>query len=506
MSLRSAVFSTTALVLLATSATADVTAKDIWLDWKTYMAGFGYAVEGQETMSGDTLQISDLKMSVPMPDTNGEFALSLEKIELTENGDGTVNLVFPEIMPISFVATGPDGEAVKGALDYSMQNMNMLASGDASKITYDYSADQLGIVLKSLSIDGDALPEGALKVEFTSKDLSGQSVMEPGALRKIAQNMALGATTYTVSFKDPDSDDGVNFDGSMASLGFAGDSFIPLSMDPENIASALADGFAVDGDIRYSGSKTEFSFTDGGDTMSGSSAAESAKIDVRMNKDLLEYAGTSTGVNFNLNGAEIPLPIIAGLGEVAFNLLIPVAKADTPSDFALGLTLGDFVTSDDVWSMFDPGKALPRDPATISFDVIGKAQMLFDFFDPKQMAAVENGDAMPAELTALTLRNLLVSVAGAQLSGTGDFTFDNTDLESFGGIPKPTGGVDVKLVGGNGLMDKLVEMGLLPQEQAMGARMMMGLFTRPGEGDDTITTKVEINEEGHILANGQRIQ
>jgi len=54
--------------------------------------------------------------------------------------------------------------------------------------------------------------------------------------------------------------------------------------------------------------------------------------------------------------------------------------------------------------------------------------MLFDFLDPEQMAEVENGNVMPAELEALTLRNLRVAAAGAELTGTGDFTFDNTDL------------------------------------------------------------------------------
>ena len=506
MMLRSAIFSTTSLVFLATSASADVSAKDIWADWQSYMAGFGYAVEGQETMSGNTLTISDLKMSVPIPEGQGEFAMNLDKVDFVENGDGTVNLVFPEVMPVFFEAAGPEGETVKGSLDYTMQNMNMRASGDLSKVIYDYTADQIGIVLTELAVEGETMPEGAFNVSFTSRNLSGQSVMEPGALRKIAQNMALGATTYAVTFKDPSSDEGVNFNGEMASLNFSGDSFLPASMDPENVANALADGFAVDGDISYSGSKTTFSFTDGGDTMNGSSGAETATIGVKMNKDLLEYAGSSKGVNFNLNGAEIPLPIVAGLGEVAFNLLIPVAKSDTPSDFAFGLTLADFVTSNDLWSMLDAGNVLPRDPVTISLDLVGKAKMLFDFFDPEQMAAVETGDAVPAELTAITLRNLLVSAAGAKLSGTGNFTFDNTDLESYDGFPKPTGGVDFALVGGNGLMDKLVQMGLLPQEQAMGARMMMGLFTRPGEGEDSLTTKIEINEEGHILANGQRIQ
>ena len=73
-------------------------------------------------------------------------------------------------------------------------------------------------------------------------------------------------------------------------------------------------------------------------------------------------------------------------------------------------------------------------------------------------------------------------------------------------MPKPTGAVDLKLVGGNGQLDKLVTMGMLPDEQAMGARMMMGLFAVPGDAPDTLNSKIEINDEGHVLANGQRIQ
>ena len=73
-------------------------------------------------------------------------------------------------------------------------------------------------------------------------------------------------------------------------------------------------------------------------------------------------------------------------------------------------------------------------------------------------------------------------------------------------MPKPTGSLDLTLVGGNGLIDKLVAMGLLPEEQAMGARMMMGLFAVPGDGEDSLKSKLEINEDGHVLANGQRLK
>ena len=136
----------------------------------------------------------------------------------------------------------------------------------------------------------------------------------------------------------------------------------------------------------------------------------------------------------------------------------------------------------------------------------GKAKLLFDLLDPAQMEAVDRGEAMPGELNAVTLNALTVRAAGAELTGEGAFTFDNSDLETFDGMPAPEGSVDLALSGGNGLLDKLVNMGLLPEEQAMGARMMMGLFAVPGAGEDSLTSKIEVKSDGQILANGQRLK
>ena len=166
----------------------------------------------------------------------------------------------------------------------------------------------------------------------------------------------------------------------------------------------------------------------------------------------------------------------------------------------------DFAVSDMIWGLLDPSAQLPRDPATLALDLSGKAKVLFDFLNPDQAAALQSSGAAPGELNALTLKSLVLDAVGARLTGTGDFTFDNSDLTSFDGMPRPTGAVDLKLVGGNGLLDKLVAMGMLPQEQAMGARMMMGLLAVAGTEPDTLNSKIEINDAGHILANGQRIQ
>ena len=53
---------------------------------------------------------------------------------------------------------------------------------------------------------------------------------------------------------------------------------------------------------------------------------------------------------------------------------------------------------------------------------------------------------------------------------------------------------------------RLVSLGVIGQEDAMGAMMMMSMFARPGDEEDTLTSTLEVREDGAVLANGQRIQ
>ena len=199
------------------------------------------------------------------------------------------------------------------------------------------------------------------------------------------------------------------------------------------------------------------------------------------------------------------MPIDLEMETYGYRFAMPMTKSEEPQDFRLGLTFAGFTMNDFLWNLFDPGTVLPRDPATVSFDITGKGNWLFDLMDPDEAQAMAMADT-PGELHEMNLSNLVVDAAGARLTGDGALTFDNTDTETFNGLPRPEGEVNLTLLGGNGLIDKLVTMGLLPEDQALGARMMMGLFAVPGEGEDVLNSKIEINDQGHVLANGQRIQ
>jgi hypothetical protein len=176
--------------------------------------------------------------------------------------------------------------------------------------------------------------------------------------------------------------------------------------------------------------------------------------------------------------------------------------SETPQDFAFLTRIVDLTVSEDVWGLFDPAATLSREPVTFILDTKGTGRWLQDIMDPEvQMDGVEP----PGELNSLDLTQVLLRAAGAEVGATGGLTFDNTDLTTFDGMPAPTGAINVTIKGVNKLIDNLIAMGLLPEDQAMGARMMMGMFTRPGAGPDEVTSVIEF-KDGGLFANGQQLQ
>ena len=68
----------------------------------------------------------------------------------------------------------------------------------------------------------------------------------------------------------------------------------------------------------------------------------------------------------------------------------------------------------------------------------------------------------------------------------------------------PVGTAKVNVDGANALIDGLIKIGLVQEEDAMGVRMMMGMFMKPsGNGDDSLTSDIEVKEGMQVLVNGQ---
>lgn len=491
--------------LVSSAAWADLSAQDVWADWQSYLAETGYDVTGTPQQSGDTLVVSDLSVSMTLQDPVMTLGFAADSVTFGENGDGSVTVGLPLRMPLTIAGQNDDGERFESVFDYTHSGLSMVVSGDPGDLTYTYGADEVDLTLTTLTVDGVDLVDHA-RIAVSLNDIAGSTRMLIGAARSYEQSMTAGGLSYNMAFDNPESDERASFVGMLNGLEFDGAATLPADLDTADFPAMMQAGFAVDGRFGYTSGQTDIDGAGNGEEFAFSSTSQGGTIEVGLSAQTLVYDISQKIAAISVQTNQLPFPVSLEMALAGVRMVIPVGKSDTEQDFELSVALRDFNMSDMIWGVFDPAGTLPRDPATLVLEMAGKAKVLYNLLDPEVTARLEETETAPGELNALTIRNLLVSVVGARLTGTGDFTFDNSDLETFDGMPRPTGYVDLQLVGGNGVVDKLIEMGLLSNSDAMGARMMMGMLAVPGEGPDTLNSRLEINDQGHVLANGQRIQ
>ncbi len=486
----------------STASFAEVTPTEVWENWLSSMQSQQAMVTANTTLDGGTLTVSDLTIAGDLE--GGKMTVTLGSFTFEDQGDGTVRIIFPESLPVTIRAEDPEGEVVQAVLEYTSDGLNMVASGTPEAVSYSYNATELGLRLAELVVDGEKADNAA--ASFSIENIVGTSVVTTGDMITTTEKLLATGMRYQISVNDPEGSGFFKADGQTSDINISANMTMPRDHDPNDLSAALRKGMAVDMDFTTGAGAFVFSFDDGeGSTASGSTSSDGNSLTVAMNKDSLRYGAGVRGWEMSMMGSDVPMPINLAVGEMGFDITMPVAKSDMPQDFGLAMRIVDFAPDPMIWSMVDPTSQMPHDPATLIIDVAGTASLLFDILDPAQAEAMMESD-MPLRLHELKINQLELRAVGAEISGSGSFTFNNDDLQTFGGMPAPDGKLELKVVGANGLMDKLIAMGLMSEEDAMGFRMMLSLFGRPGEGEDTILSTIEVKENGQVLANGQRLQ
>ena len=491
-----------AALLISTAAHAELTADQVWTNWKAVTASYGQTVTtASETREGDTLVIKGLTIASTFD--GGSINGTIDAVNFRELGDGTVEVTMSPDYPLVVNSTDPDGKKSVVNVAVRQPDLKIIASGTEAETRYDFTAPSVKAVVKEATVEEKPV-EMALEVDVTA--MAGSYLVTAGTPTQLASSITADSASMTLAMTDPETGGKINMKGNVATLAGTSTGNLLDAAAMVNMSQALKAGFATDGNFTYGAGTLEFDVAEAADTTKGTATIGSGNIVFALDADRLNYGGGAKDMAITVSGSTIPVPALAmSYGEAAFNLLMPVSKSDVPGDFALLTKLIDLKLSDDVWSLLDPEKILPRDPATVVIDTKGKANWTVDIMDPAETEKLAE-DAMPAQVHALDVTELTLKAAGAEVTGDGAFTFDNSDTTTFPGVPLPTGQLDLKITGANGLLDRLVLMGLLPEDQAMGARMMMGLFARTVEGsDDTLTSTLEFKDKG-FFANGQRLQ
>lgn len=487
------------VVLMGGTAHAALTADQVWQSWKDAASLIGLEVTAAtENMDGGALTLNGVSIAPP-----GMAGIKISDMKLTEESDGSVTIV-----PGADIGLDLSGDT-KGSAKIVHDGLTLTAREADGGLAYDFAAAKLDVVYDTTypsypSFDGTPSPEAASKGTVGFSDLSGTYSDTPGTNRTFGLDIKAGALAYDTSLDDA----GLELKQTTASNTDA----IELSLDlalPSGMSLAEMNNPSAFGMALEQGLAVSFSSKQG--TSTGSMNQESPYFPMNMeitagggdgtgvfNKDTFSVQSQGAGLDIKVTSGMMPVPVQVVSGPIVFGLTSPVIANDAAGDFGLVMKFSQLSVNEEAWAMIDPGAALSREAADLAVDISGKAKMDI----PAMIAADETGGMPPIPAPEnLDITELTLKVAGAALAGTGAFTFDNSM-----GMPMPIGEANVSVTGANALIDGLIATGLLPEDQAMGARMMMGAFMSPGAGPDELTSKIEAKPGFEIYVNGQRIQ
>ncbi|WP_425051310.1 DUF2125 domain-containing protein [Psychromarinibacter sp. S121] len=512
--MKHAPLSLAAFTLFPLAAAADVTPQDVWANMSTAMNAMGAEVTADVAEDGATMTVSDMVARFTFPNDTGSFEMHMGDMVLTGRDDGTVLIELPASQDMTFGGelTGEGGFSATMRMD--TPNYLTTATGEPGDVTYHYELDEYDMTFTGLELTGDAAEEmgtpgitGTMRFEGMKGfyRIWGEDVVR----MSMRGTMETGAFDMGFSFTSPDGDTVTQTNtATMGAMESSAEVAIPQGTSVMALGQALRDGLMVSYEYRLESQESRQEQTMNGEPM-GSQSAVYGMTDgsLGFSADGLNLTGRVEGYEMEMfQPMIVPMPLQFAIAAADGSMSMPVLSSEEAVDSHVRLNFEGLTIGDSLWGMFDPAGQLPRDPAQLVVDMTAKVKLLFDMVDYEQLVALEDSDEVPAEVSEVGISEIRLNAVGADLMATGGFTLDNSDLETFGGFPATDGAATVTLKGFDALLDTLIGMGLVPEDQAGMARMMLGGFAQKDD-EGTYSSEIVIDgETGQISANGQRIR
>lgn len=492
-----------AILCTGSAAFAQMTPAEVWAEWKTYLTDQSYVVTGTAATDGTTLVINDVTLKLDIDGGTGPISAALKAPSFTFAPDGSaVRFTMAEGSQITLTAATDDGMTLVAALDLEHEALAIRVSGSPADMLSEMSATQLGLDLAELVVDDMPIWREVADFNIAVADVSSSTRMAFDGMRQVEQNLETGPLSYTVAGNNLGTGEAFAITGGTQSIRMSSVLRLPQIADPSDVAALLAAGLQFDGTLSCAGSSGTLNLRTPNGNGNFTGAIDASTWDITLSGTQASYTTEYRGVALSGLMSQMPIPFAFNVDKIGFGADLPVLPSETGQNIQMRAAMEGFTMADVLWGMFDPQAKLPRDPATVIIDLAGEARLLLDVFDTD----LTDLSSTTGRLDRLEIKELNAQAAGATLDASGDMRFDYSAAGAFGNMPKTVGEVDIDLVGANTLLDRLVDIGLVPPDAAGAARMMIGLFGMPGAGEDTLKSKLEINEKGHILANGNRIQ
>jgi hypothetical protein len=497
--LTSFLVATTAL-FPATAAFADVTPQEVWAQGllTAKMSGQTWtAAELEET--GDTLIAHDVTISMPELSDIMTVNGTIPQIVMKQLSGGQVEVTIPDVVSYDM--------SIEGDLDLGMETTTitstiamdnvMIASGTANDLSFEILPGSITYATQKQVEDGIAIvPEQIVTLlgvqGITTQTTSRDEVSSKWDMQADAINVEVDGTTPDMM---------LNTSYKIAPFGLTAD----FTTSPTPSDAPLGFIETLDGTGSYTMGNTSFEMTVGSaeQMMHIVGETEASTLGVTIAEGSLTYAGTSAKTEVVLDGSAIPFPQVDfGLESADFSLTMPFLESQEAEAFGLKLALENLRLPEIAWMILDPSAQIAHDPATLKFDVSGDMMLNTGLLNPADIVKAGQ-DGLPLFPKDLILNELFLSIAGATLTGAGDAVFvEQSDFGS-AGSPLQTAQATLALTGGIALIDTLAQTGFVPPQMTTTAKALLGMFARPGEGDDSFVTDVALDEAGTLTVNGQ---
>jgi hypothetical protein len=516
MTLRSTFLSGAAVAALASPSLA-LTADEVWQNQTGYLAALGIVAEATPARDGTTLVMSDIRYVWTVPMGLGEVSVTSPDVTFVEMADGTVSVSYPPKFRVTLRADlTAEGETASATAEFGirLEGRSQTASGTPAAVSYATRTALMDVVLDRISVEGVGIEPGdipEIDVVITVTDVSTDTtISDEGETHALSALSTTGTSVYEISMQEGNGSTSTNVGTSDTSSSTTTLTVPRKTVDWLNLSTALRDGLAVEFTAESAGSRQQSVARTDGAILSDLSQT----VDRITNSFALSSAGLSAGGEvqtmtytvgqFEAMPLPLPLPVTLTVEKASSAFAIPLLADPAPQAASFEMALRGITMPDDLWSLFDPGAVLPRDPATLAFGIDAEVVSRADL--PDVMAwetladRIEAGES-PVDLVSLNVTGLEAAAIGAMLTGEAAFTFDNADRTTFPGFPRPEGEASAQITGLYAALGRLSQIGLLPTEAGLGARAAIGMFAK-ATGDDQLASTLAIGPDGTITVNG----
>lgn len=517
MTLRCTFLSGAAVAALASTPALALSADEVWQNQTGYLSALGIVAEATPARDGTTLVMSDVRYVWTFPLGLGEISVTAPDVTFVENTDGTVAISYPEKSRLNLrAAISADGQTanVEATIALHLEDNTATARGTPEAVTYVSKTGLIDAILEDIAIEGsnvalDDLRASDFDLAITVFDTSTETIIsDDGQAYAVTILSTSGQTLY--SFTSPD---GLGALSTTAGENAASSTGMTLTLprtavDWLNLSPALRDGLAIEVTSEVAGTREQ--------TVAKRDNTIDSDLTYTLDRSTASLALSSTGMTLDgdaqdftlvLNpsaGLPVPMPPTFTVKDMLLGFTMPLLSDPAPQAASFDMAMRGVTMPEDLWSMFDPGAVLPRDPANLAFSINAEVVNRIDLPDLtawQTMADRIDAGESPVDLVSLNVTGIEAAAIGAVITGRAAFTFDNADRTTFPGFPRPQGEASGQMTGIYAALADLSKIGVLPVEAGVGARAAIGMFAT-ATGDDQLASTLAIGPDGAVTVNG----